>query len=527
MNGMAARELELKLILNKDAFEHFRSQPIPQQMTSDPPKTRKLKSVYYDTLEHKLFGANMSLRVRRNGERWLQTVKCDIGVRHGVSEPKEVEQYVKGPVPDLDSLRNARLKKRLAKIISGEALQPVFETSIRRTTRNIRIPKTGKIELALDQGEIRAGGKTIDIQEVELELKSGRPHTLLSAAEALFSEYQIAVSERSKAQRGYLLLNGGHGPAESERQPSKGRRPELHKIMSGSEALCEIGRAAVDQILDNWQAVLASSDPEGPHQLRIGLRRFRTVLRILKPMEPSSDLDQLRRDARNLGRIVGRLRDADVLICDILEPACEQVSGRSGQNALREVLVTHREGERVAVCESLRSEKWSRLKLNCILFEQAIAQAFGPPRHEGDSSELVPIARRALKKIWRRVNKWGSDLDHLSAVERHEMRKDLKSLRYATEFFFSLFASQEARAFLKKLKRLQDVFGYLNDVALAERLWQITGRTDRDGTNLQQNVKSIYDWHATRADTAWNDAQQRWEVLAVTPRFWSKGHSTR
>ena len=91
--------------------------------------------------------------------------------------------------------------------------------------------------------------------------------------------------------------------------------------MNVSEALREIGRAAASQILTRLDGTLSHTDPEMPHQLRVGLRRLRTALRVLAPLSATTDMRILARDAQKFGRITGRLRDADVLIDDIFEPA--------------------------------------------------------------------------------------------------------------------------------------------------------------------------------------------------------------
>ncbi len=516
---MRNTELELKLSLSKDELERFRRRPILRELAIDRPKRRKLRSIYFDTPDLRLHRAKMSLRVRKKGRRWLQTVKCKTQIQHGLSNPIEVENYVKRAEPDLERIGDEALKQQLIDLISDQPLRPAFETSIWRTTRNVEFPGAGTIELALDRGEIHAGGKTKDICEVELELKTGRPQALLRAAKALFAEDTITVSRQSKAERGYTLLNGAVRRNIRSPRPHKGRKPVLHARMSSPEALCEVGRAASDQILDNWRAVLATSDPEGAHQLRIGLRRLRTASRVLKSANLDTDMMRLAREARDMARIVGQLRDADVLLSDIYAPAAKEIFGKNCETPLRDVLKGHRERERISVRASLAGAQWSSLKLNCIFFEHAIARSTGS-MSEIQGREIVSIARRALKKCWRRVRKWGCRLDKLSFHERHEMRKDLKSLRYATEFFLPLYSPKEAREFLKQLKRLQDVFGYLNDVAMAEQLSAIVDSAYPDRADLQQCVKTIHHWHQSRADLAWNDAQRRWKKLADTPRFW-------
>ncbi len=134
---MGDRELELKLTLGKDALDRLRRRPILRQVSVGRPKRRKLRSIYYDTPDLRLYHANISLRVRRDGRRWLQTAKFGTQIQHGMSNPIEVEQPVKGNAPNLGVIGDVALKEKLAGIILDQPLRPVFETCVWRTTRTI------------------------------------------------------------------------------------------------------------------------------------------------------------------------------------------------------------------------------------------------------------------------------------------------------------------------------------------------------------------------------------------------------
>jgi inorganic triphosphatase YgiF len=56
------------------------------------------------------------------------------------------------------------------------------------------------------------------------------------------------------------------------------------------------------------------------------------------------------------------------------------------------------------------------------------------------------FAVSALDRLYRKVRKGGRDLTGKSDAARHEVRKDAKKLRYAAEFFASLFENKETEA---------------------------------------------------------------------------------
>ena len=80
----------------------------------------------------------------------------------------------------------------------------------------------------------------------------------------------------------------------------------------------------------------------------------------------------------------------------------------------------------------------------------------------------MSFAQEALEHACKRCNKLGSRIGTLSIDERHELRKRLKRLRYTAGFFQTSFPKQETKKYLSRLSKLQDVFGELNDLAVAE-----------------------------------------------------------
>lgn len=290
--------------------------------------------------------------------------------------------------------------------------------------------------------------------------------------------------------------------------------------VSGTHAVCKIGAAAAGQILAGWETVLASSDPEGPHQLRIGLRRLRIALHVLKGEKLSPDFARLETEAQELARIVGQLRYAEVLFWDIVKPAAKALPKVSRHGVLPELLINHIKQQREKVRDSLQSPKWLAFRLNCLSFDKAVDRARGLAPACFEDPGIQPLADKALGKSWMKVRKSGRRIGKLPAFERHAMRKKLKMLRYMTEFFLPLYTAKKTRAFLKKLRGLQDVFGYLNDVAMNRKLFAITADAKTDPDEILQDAIAIYSWHMRRSETAWRDAHKRWKKLKRADRFW-------
>src|SRR5262249_35195144 len=155
---------------------------------------------------------------------------------------------------------------------------------------------------------------------------------------------------------------------------------------------------------------------------------------------------------------------ADIFIEEIHAPVAATCKGEPGFAELREALLAHRAAVRAKARAALGSEQWSKLQLYLALWPQTVKDN---PRL---AAPVQPFADEALSRSWKKIARRGARLETLSLEERHEMRKALKGFRYAVEFFGPLYNGRKVGRFVKDLKKLQDVFGYVNDVATARAL---------------------------------------------------------
>jgi inorganic triphosphatase YgiF len=511
MRSLSGRELELKLDLTPQELQRVGSNPALDDLTVGKPVTMTLRSIYFDTPDHRLWARGISLRLRAIGDKWVQTVKAGPRVKYGVSNPDELEAAVARPEPDLGVIDDPRIRRTIERAVKASALEPQFETIVRRTTHKLHSDK-GDLELALDEGVVRAGASEDQLCEAELELKAGSPECLLETAAVLFSAEPIRLAEASKAERGYNLALGRQG---GEVVPHKAERTELSGNEMCAEALISFVQSAATQIALNRRAVLETDDPEAAHQLRVGLRRLRSALRGFRPLIDTPAARELEQYAREVGQSAGELRNADVLIESIYAPVAGVRHGEPGFAELRQALVQHRSRKRAEVRSALSGEQWSKLQLYLALWPQTVR---GSTRLE---TPVRDFAAAALARSWKKAAKRGSRLAALAPEERHEMRKALKMLRYMAEFFGSLYPARKVDPFVKELKRLQEVFGYMNDVAMAKGLAAICDTWCADKREAHRAAGYIQGWHDVKAECIWEDVTKAWDRLAKRRRFWS------
>ncbi len=497
------RGFELKLGIARQELDLLARNP---KLNGDAPQL--LHSVYYDTPSHRLRACGLSLRVREDGDGYIQTVKLGADSASGVSNPQEREDRLDGAAPDLSRIHDKRIRRRAEAAVKDSALAPVFETVVTRTTHRLR--RRGSIvDLVLDKGEAVVKGRKNEICEAGLGLVKGDPEDLLKTAQSLFAGRGVRFSPLHESERAYQLLQKKR-PARKP-APEKARPADIAKSQTSGEAFAEVFRSARRQIAVNREVVLKSEDPEGAHQLRVGLTRLRSAHRSLKALMNSPQLRQLEKDAQTIARAVGQLRDADVLIADLYAPVANSLPDAPGFKELGELLQAHRGAKQKQARQALTGEAWLRLALSLTLW---------PAMLEAEPCLQGPVKRyadRALQQRWKKAAKLGRQIASLEGENRHRMRKSLKKLRYSVEFFAPLYRKANVKPFVKQLKSLQDVFGYVNDVAMAAQLRDLCGS---DKPEVLTAAGEVLGYHEAKAHECWQEAPEAWHRLKASGRFW-------
>jgi inorganic triphosphatase YgiF len=502
------RELEIKVELSRSDVARLEGDLPASDLGIGPVSSTRLRSIYFDTPEHDLHAAGISLRVRHQDGAWQQTVKADQHVDDGLSNPIELADPLDSEEPDVAKITDENIKRAVEKAIKGSAIYPIFETVVQRLTRKITA-KDGEVELAVDDGEVRAGDSTTPLREAELELKAGSAEALLFAAEKLLAGQEFKLSRRS-TERGHRLALGKRG---SHAEPEKKRPAAIRRKDTCARALATVFKSATHQIVTNRAAVLETGDPQAAHQLRIGLRRLRSALRVARPLADGNSLRAFERGARDLGRCVGELRNADVLISGLHAPMEAVASDKTGFAQLREALIRNREVKRDEVRTSLRGPAWTKLQLYLALWPPTLQEI---PKLE---RPIAKHARKVLRKTWKKPEKLGRGLDELNEEQRHELRKSLKKLRYQAEFFAPLFAKARTDRFIARLKELQDIFGYINDARMAPKLAEIQ-KEQQAGEEAAKAAGYAIGRHEAEAGHLWKQGRKAWKKLERTRQFW-------
>ncbi|WP_172326768.1 CYTH and CHAD domain-containing protein [Mangrovicoccus sp. HB161399] len=476
-----------------------------------PAERHILHSVYFDTRRHRLKKAGLALRMRRDGERWIQTVKAKAKNHGGLQRAEEAEAEMPDAMLDLGAIPDARLQKAVKKALKGRMLHPVCETRMERLQLVIHGPGGAAVEVALDEGVIAAGPLSEPFRELELELKSGPLGALYDLAADLLPDGGAAPSTLSKSARGYLLA--AEGRIAPEPQPLHAAEVALEPGMQAGEAAAAVFRDCAAQIHANVGAVRHGSDPEGPHQLRIGLRRLRAALKLFAPLPDADAADYLEAEARWLGGLAGLQRDLDVALSDLLDPAA--AGGNPALAALRDQAAKRAAANRPVLQGILGTVRVQRF----LLALGRHAEATGWDSLNGDAQ---PLAAAALERSWAKAERRARGIAGHDTEARHALRKALKLLRYQAEFAAPLHPGKAPAKFLKRLKRLQETFGRMNDIAMLETLSAEGGPLAPATPAAAEALAGLLDGLGREAGTQWTAAQGKWDRLRAMPAFWAE-----
>jgi triphosphatase len=500
----AMREIEVKLQVPADQRAAVDAGVAGRART---PRVR-LQAAYVDTADRALAAAGLALRIRREGRQWVQTLKGATAdgmtrLEHNVARGGGVA------VPPVDPALHAGTPagEALLALLAGrgrEALTVPYRTDVLRRIRALRVPN-GRVELDFDVGGIHAGVRRADVCELEIELLTGSPLAVLETARRWVGRFGLWLDTRSKAERGDLLARG-----ESTVPPRQAMPVRLTPDGGTAAAWLAVLGSCADQILANASQIASGEHaPEHVHQLRVGLRRLRSALRLFDGMGAEASLGE---SAAILFRRLGGARDMVVIEGEF---ATELIDAMRYAGVNGDAPTAAPAGDEASPAEVLREAASQRLMLDLLAALHAPAASIEP-----DASGAPLALRDALA---RRLNRWHRQVvvdvkrfGELDDASRHRLRKRAKRLRYAAEFSGSLFDRRGLRRYLAGLRALQDRLGAITDVVMAMHAFART--RDRD-----PRAMFALGWLAARHERLIAEAGPDLKAFARVEHFWKTG----
>jgi triphosphatase len=425
------------------------------------PRHKYLVSTYFDTPKLLLRKNGITLRVRQTGKKRVQTIKT---VNGGLALSRgEWEHKLDGDEPDLRAARGTALEPLLSGKLKRD-LEPIFATHVQRTFLPLRSGNS-QIELALDEGHVRAGQKSSPLAEVELELKKGTASDLFKAARLVAGLAPIKLALKNKSEQGYDLI------ADQPSRAFHGSKIILAPDTGIAAAFQVIGRSVLTHIAANEPAVRAA-DPDGVHQMRVGVRRLRAAIAVFSELLDCNQTEQIKRDLKWLAGKLAPVRDLDVFLKGKIETLEGSDAPPAGLPELKSELVYRRDVAAESAKVAIATTRYRLLIFNILEWIEDGKWLRQSRAHE--HRKIRPFAAHLFERRTKKARRKARRAGEVDAHKRHKLRIAIKKLRYSLYFFESLFSRGEGAKALSRykeyLKDLQDNLGALNDIAVHQKL---------------------------------------------------------
>jgi len=509
-------EIELKLLIDPQDISRLWRHPLLTAHTRRKLPVQKLLSIYYDTPELTLHTNKIAVRLRRAGKQWIQTVKTEGRVAAGLHERPEWEQRTTENTLNLQMFPDPALQEFFAQEELRQALRPMFTTEFSRSRRLLEWPEGDVIEFSLDRGAIHAGEQTQTICEVELELKSGAPGRLFEVALGLQDVIPLRIENVSKAERGYQLALG------ISLTPQKATIPTLNPEEAPAAAFVHIAQGCLAHLQANDKGVLSSDDPEFVHQMRVASRRLRSAFSVFSSLIDKESLTPIREELRWLAGELDGARNWDVFMLQTLPAIYAAFPDHDGLRWLAaqsaELRKQANDQARAAVF-SLRYQKFL-LTFGSWLSTNAWRAQSDVILSSVSESSVIDFAAQVLQKRHKQLKKRGERFATQTPDERHAVRIAAKKLRYAAEFFSSLFPHKRTQRYIGALAALQDILGSMNDAATTVILMQQMTASEHDAAQ-QQTQGIVLGWVIGRSQSQLTALAATWDKFLARKTFWA------
>lgn len=453
----------------------------------------ELHAHYFDTDDQALARARIALRVRLEGDTWVQTIKTP-----GPDELSRIEwnHPRSGPTLDLSVYADTHVEPLLLAV--AHRLRCRYVTEITRL-KKIVPTGSGTAELAYDEGAIRAGDIAVPVHEFEIEGISGDTTDLFALSGEWLQEHRLILDLRSKAARGDALASCGaddsmhvrrapgsstgrsrrpipkldHRHVQRLAAPVRAGQPALPADIGIRAAYLECSNDCMSQIIRNG-TFLAGADGmkttpeqriEYVHQIRVGIRRLRACWRLFgdTARQPVGLVEAL----KHYFKILGQARDQDVIQTELLPRLIQ-----AGMPPDTTEAVLHPSAEPAARAQVAATPEFQRTLLD--LLEHLVLY--------GDTLQGTGGGKRAAPLLSKRLNVWLDTIrrdsprfEEATWDERHSMRKRVKRLRYGMEFAQGTLDSRRLTPLRSALVSAQKALGQLNDLYVAAEYYRGPG----------------------------------------------------
>jgi len=411
----------------------------------------ELRRTLLDTFDGRLHAAGLRLELRQaSGHALVLTGGGPAPAHIPVARaPRFGSDLPRGP-----------LRARLAPLLDVRALLPVVSLAARQRLA-VQRDRQGKIvasvtvydQLAIGEAPdaVAAPGWVVEVDELAGYATAGQ-----RARDLLVS---LGLSSLDTDLMGLAAVAAGVDLRGHSASPTV----VLDRAEPALDAFRRVLANLADEIDANWEGTVGHVDAEFLHDLRVAVRRTRSVVAQSKRVLPTEVRDRFREEFGWLGAATGPARDLDVYVIEwdsYVTPLGPDIT--SALAPLVRHLANRRDSEHATLATLLSSARYHDLMAAWHLW---LANPVDATDLGGDAAKAIGkvAARRIAVANESLVARGRGIRPDTAAEELHELRKDAKKLRYLLECFGALLSSGGRKAFVQRLKALQDNLGEHQD----------------------------------------------------------------
>ena len=393
----------------------------------------------------------------------------------------------------------------------GAALMPLAALSGKRRSQRLLIGDA-VVVLHLIQGHFRTVAAEREVARV---LLSGTAPAVLDLARRLAAALPLLPPSQSLGAEALSLATGQAPP------PRRHGAPDTSEAASAEACFTMAIGHLLEVALQVAPIARAGIEIEGVHQLRVALRRLRSVLKVFRPITGCKQGRALDGVLRQMLGLLGPARDWDVFLAGIGADLAALLPEDKRLKSLLSAAEAKRQAAYAALPEALDGPAWRAAVTSGLAFtlEKPWRAGAGDERLGLLDAPPQDFAALILGKRWGSLLEAGAEIETLPAEALHELRLDAKRLRYAAEVFAPVFPKKAARRFQRRLAALQEELGRSNDAAVARSLVQSLARENDEARAWAIGVAE--GWCLARSMADHDGVLKAWKKLSAKESFWS------
>lgn len=276
-------------------------------------------------------------------------------------------------------------------------------------------------------------------------------------------------------------------------------------------------------VLQHFAPLAAANGPdtEPVHQMRVATRRARSAIAVFRHGLACPDVLAADRDLKALGAVLGPARDWDVFVTETLPRVVAVFPDDPKLRRLAKAAQNQQDACHTVLRASLLSPGFRQLGIGLawLCASQSWHATLSVEEQVASAMEPAAFAAHVLQRRWRKVAAAGKSIKTLDVPALHALRLRAKRARYAMEIFLPSDGAKSGPRLIRRLGKLQQHLGTLNDGAVAAGLLDgLGGPRGRHG----YAVGLVLGFLAASASSERPRILRAWKKCRRTSRFWAR-----